>query len=480
VLAIVLGVLVGLFAFQYKGTDRVAAWFGPVMVLWFVVLAVLGVIHIAQAPVVLAAFDPRHAVAFFTANRFAGFVALGAVFLAVTGGEALYADMGHFGRRPVQLAWLSFVLPALMLNYLGQGALVLSSPAAVANPFYLMAPAWLLLPLVVLATAATVIASQAVISGAFSVTQQTIQLGLCPRMEIRHTSEKQQGQIYMPEVNERLLIGVVALVLLFGSSNNLAAAYGIAVTGTMTATTLLAYVVVRYLWRWPLAVSLAIAGGFLAIDLAFLSANLLKLFTGGWIPLLLAAVLCVMMATWRQGRMILADKLRESSMPTALFLARIDEKPPLRVPGTAIYMTRHSDMLPNAMLHNLKHNKVLHQHVVLLTVETQDEPRVDAASRVTVEPLRPDVLRVFVRYGFMETPDIPVALAACERFGVKTDAIDTSYFLGRETLIPSPVPPMMRWQERLFFLLSRNAVSATDFFRIPTDQVVELGAQVPM
>ncbi|MBL8659313.1 MAG: potassium transporter Kup [Rhodospirillales bacterium] len=480
VIGIALVVLVGLFAFQYMGTDRVGAWFGPIMLLWFATLAVLGLINIVHHPSVLAAFDPRYAVRFFTENGFAGFVALGAVFLAVTGGEALYADMGHFGRRPVQLAWLLFVLPSLMLNYLGQSALVLVNPSAVSNPFYLMAPSWLLVALVALATVATVIASQAVISGAFSVTRQAIQLGFCPRMEIRHTSEHQSGQIYMPQVNERLLMGVVILVLLFESSANLAAAYGIAVTGTMAATTLLAWVVVRKLWGWPLLPSVAVIGVFLAVDLAFLGANLLKLFQGGWVPLLIGISLYTLMRTWRDGRVILAGKLRDSSLPTELFLKRVDVKPPLRVPGTAIYLTRHSDMLPHALLHNLKHNKVLHEKVILLTVETQPVPRVNRRGRLATHQLRSDFSHVYLRYGFMETPNIPEALREMKDGGLDVDAIDTSFFLGRETLIPSPVPPLSRWRERLFILLSRNAVSGTDFFHIPAGKVVELGAQVPL
>jgi KUP system potassium uptake protein len=473
-------ILVALFTFQYKGTDRVGSWFGPIMLTWFTTLAVLGVLHIIKQPVVLSAFDPRYAWRFFAENGFPGFVALGAVFLAVTGGEALYADMGHFGRVPVQLAWLFFVLPSLMLNYLGQSALVLANPEAVRNPFYLMAPEWLQAPLVGLATLAAIIASQAVISGAYSVTRQAIQLGFCPRMEVKHTSERQEGQIYMPEVNERLLIGVVALVLLFGTSSNLAAAYGIAVTGTMAATTLLAYVVVRKLWRWPLLPSLLGAGAFLVIDLAFLGANLLKIFQGGWVPLIIAGALCTLMLTWRDGREILAAKLRDASLPTDVFLKRLETKEPLRVPGTAIYLTRHSEMLPNALLHNLKHNKVLHESVILLTVQTLPVPRVGDPGRITLRRLRPDFCHVFLYYGFMEAPDIPKALRSCTALGVEVDDINTSFFLGRETLIPSPVPPMSYWRSRLFILLSRNSVSATDFFRIPSYQVVELGAQVPI
>lgn len=480
VLPTTLIVLALLFGFQFKGTERVGAWFGPIMVIWFLVLAALGVTQIVRQPAVLAAFDPRYAIEFFLTHGFVGFAALGAVVLAVTGGEALYADMGHFGVRPIRMAWTTFVLPALAVNYLGQAALVLEVPEAASNPFYLLAPEWLRLPLVGLATMATVIASQAVISGAFSVTQQAIQLGFCPRMEIRHTSEHRIGQIYMPEVNERLFVAVVVLVLMFQSSSALASAYGIAVTGTMTATTLLAFFVVRRVWHWSLPLSLAVIGAFLVADLAFLGATALKIVDGGWVPLALAAVLCIMMTTWRRGRAILGEKLREATIPTALFLERLDQKQPLRVPGTAVYLTRHIDELPNALLHNLKHNKVLHEKVVLLTVETAEVPRVADEERTKVTALRPDFFRIFVSFGFMEIPDIPQALAQCRRHGVDLTGLDTSFFLGRETLIPAMHPPMSRWRERLFIVLSRNAVSASDFFNIPTDRVVELGAQVPI
>jgi KUP system potassium uptake protein len=480
VIPVALAVLAVLFALQYRGTDKVGGYFGPVMLVWFATLGGLGLVQLIQRPEVLLAFDPRYAAAFFADNGFLGFLALGAVILAVTGGEALYADMGHFGVRPVRLAWMTFVLPALALNYLGQGALVLGDPAAAAHPFYHLAPEWLLLPLVGLATAATIIASQAVISGAFSLTQQAIQLGFCPRMEIRHTSEHQIGQIYMPEVNERLFIGVVALVIIFQSSSNLAAAYGIAVAGTMTATTLLAFIVVRHVWGWRLITCLAVIGPLLLVDLAFLGANAWKVFDGGWVPLALAGLLVMMMTTWRHGRKVLAERLREETIPIALFLERLDRKAPPQVTGTAVYMTRHTEELPNALLHNLKHNKVLHQRVVLLTVQTLQIPRVPAAERLTLETPRANFHHLFLRCGFMETPDIPQALQECSRFGLDFPMIETSFFLGRETLIPAVHPPMSRWRERLFILLSKNAVSATDFFRIPADRVIELGAQVPV
>jgi KUP system potassium uptake protein len=417
---------------------------------------------------------------FFAENGFAGFAALGAVVLAITGGEALYADMGHFGARPVRLAWLGFVLPALALNYMGQSALVLSHPEAAQNPFYLLAPHWLLLPLVGLATAATVIASQAVISGAFSLTQQAIQLGFCPRMEIRHTSPQQIGEIYVPDANERLLIGVIALVLIFQSSSGLANAYGIAVTGTMVCTTLLAFIVVRRIWGWSLVASSVVIGFFLLIDLAFLSANLLKTLSGGWIPMLFALLLCAMMLTWWRGREALRRRLRQDSLPLQVFFERLAEKQPTRVSGTAIYLTPHDDLLPHALLHNLKHNKVLHERVVFLTVETLPIPHVPQRERLVLQWLRPDFAKLTVRYGFMQTPNVPRALTRAGALGLDLDMMQTSFFVGRETLVPSVQPPLSGWQERLFILLSKNAASASDFFCIPTDRVVELGAQVPI
>ena len=480
VVPIALAVLVGLFAFQRHGTEKVGAWFGPVMTLWFATLAALGAVHVIGNPAVLTAVDPRHAIRFFAENGFAGFAALGGVVLAITGAEALYADMGHFGARPVRLGWLGFVFPALALNYMGQSALVLESPEAAHNPFYLLAPEWALLPLVGLATAATVIASQAVISGAYSLTQQAIQLGLWPREEIRHTSETQMGQIYLPVTNARLLIGVIVLVLFFGSSSGLASAYGIAVTGTMVTTSLLAFIVLRYGWGWSLPLSIVVIGSFLLIDLAFLGANLLKILSGGWVPLLFAAALCMTMTTWRRGRQAIATKLREGTLPTEIFLERLDEKQPIRVPGTAIYLTGDCEMLPHALLHNLKHNKVLHERVVFLTVQTLGVPRVPRQDRVRIEQLRPDVFRITVFYGFMQTPHVPRALVAANRLGVQFDRMDTSYFVGRETLVPSMQPTLSGWRETLFIILSKNAASATDFFQIPTNRVVELGTQVPI
>ena len=480
VVPIAVAVLVGLFAFQKHGTDKVGSWFGPIMLVWFATLAVLGAIQIAAHPGVLQAIDPRHAVGFFAHNGFVGFTALGGVVLAITGGEALYADMGHFGARPVRLSWLVFVLPALALNYMGQSALVLTAPEAAHNPFYLLAPEWALLPLVGLATAATVIASQAVISGVFSLTRQAIQLGFCPRMEIRHTSPRQIGQIYLPDANERLLIGVIALVLFFRSSSGLANAYGIAVTGTMVMTSLLAFVVVHKRWGWSLPLAVGVIGFFLVIDLAFLGANILKVFSGGWVPLVFATVLCLMMLTWNRGRLEVGKKMAKQSMPMEMFLQRLDEKQPMRVAGTAIFLTAQGDMLPIAFLHNLKHNKVLHERVIFLTVQTLGIPRVPRKERVRIETLRPDFLRMTVTYGFMQTPNVPRALVLAAEQGLRFDMMETSFFLGRETLVPSVMPPLSGWQERLFILMAKNATSATDFFCIPTDRVVELGAQVPI
>ncbi len=480
VLAISITVLTALFLSQSHGTEKIGLLFGPIMLAWFGIIGAMGALEVARNPGVLAAVNPVYAVSFFTENGFAGFLALGGVVLAVTGGEALYADMGHFGVKPIKLAWLCCVMPALMLNYFGQSALILEQADAVRNPFYLLAPNWLILPLVMLATMATVIASQAVISGVFSATQQAIQLGFCPKMEVRHTSDHHEGQIYLPEANERLLGWVVVLVLVFQSSDRLANAYGIAVTGTMAATSLLFFLVMRRRWGWPLSLCILLTVALLTIDLAFFFANIMKVFDGGWIPLCLAGLLAVLMTSWRQGREILAERLRAETMETSLFLSRLDAKPQLRVRGTAIYLTRHATLLPNAMLHNLKHNKILHDRVVFLTVTSTDTPRVTPEERVTVSALRHDFFHVVMRFGFTELPDVPEALNECARYGLEFDEMDTSYFLGRETLIPATTPPMPRWRERIFILLSKNSYSAADYYRIPTDRVVELGAQVPV
>ena len=435
----------------------------------------------SESPAILKALNPAYGATFLFTHGWIAFIVLGSVVLAVTGGEALYADMGHFGKLPIQIAWFALVLPALVLNYFGQSALMLDNPEAAKNPFYLLVPEWGLYPMVALATAATVIASQAVISGVFSLSRQAVQLGYSPRLEIRHTSDEEEGQIYIPRANWGLLLGIVALVVGFKSSTNLAAAYGIAVTGTMGATTILALVVARSLWKWPLWLCLVIGAGFLVVDLAFLGANLLKVAHGGWFPLAVGAGMLLLMATWKKGRQILSRRLSEGALPLDLFLSQQKESTSIiRVRGTAVFMTGGTETVPIALLHNLKHNKVLHQRVVFLTVLTEDIPRVSARDRVVVEGLAEGFYRITVRYGFVQEPDIPKVLRLCKAYGLEFDMMDTSFFLGRETLIPSTHPEMAEWRERLFVVMSRNAVSATDFFRIPAGRVVELGTQVQL
>ncbi|MBL8671524.1 MAG: KUP/HAK/KT family potassium transporter, partial [Alphaproteobacteria bacterium] len=472
-------VIFALFWVQRQGTARVGAFFGRIMCAWFAVLAVLGIVGIAGRPEVLEALNPAHAVRFFLANGFLGFVILGSVVLAVTGVEALYADMGHFGRKPIRRAWLALVWPALVLNYFGQGALLLETPEAARNPFFLLAPDWALYPMVALATLATIIASQAVISGAFSVARQAVQLGFLPRLEVLHTSEEEKGQIYLPQVNWILCIGVLALILGFQSSSALASAYGIAVTGTMVITTTLAFVVV---WRRAGAVRYALAplfAVFLTIDLSFFSACALKALGGGWVPIAVSLAMFTLMTTWTRGRKIVLDHLRDDALPVSAFLARVKDGYPHRVAGTAIFMTGNRDVVPYALLHNLKHNKVLHERVVLLNVATDEEPRVPESERVSVEDLGKGFHKVVVRYGFKESPDVPRALGSCAAQGLGFDMMSTSFFLGRERLVPSAVRPQMAlWRERLFIWLSRNSLSATEFFQIPSNRVVELGAQV--
>ena len=480
VIPITVLILVGLFAVQSHGTARVGAFFGPVMLLWFAILALLGLINMMKAPQVLAAFDPEYAMRFFVTNRGHGFLVLGAVFLVMTGGEALYADMGHFGKLPIRLAWFTLVLPAILLNYLGQGALLLSNPDAIANPFYLLAPSWALYPLVALATIATVIASQAVISGVFSMTRQAVQLGFCPHIEIRHTSASEIGQIYLPGANWGLLIGVLVLVLGFESSSNLAAAYGIAVTITMVITTLLVLVLARRAWGWSgFKLGLGIVF-FLLVDLAFFSANALKIGHGGWIALLIGAVIFTLMVTWKDGRALLNQRLRENAMPLDLFLQSLTRGSTLRVPGTAVFLTSTPDGVPNALLHNLKHNKVVHERLVLLTVVTEEIPRVEDRDRVTVHCLGSNTYRIIIRYGFTEDPDLPHALALCEPYGLSFEMMDTTFFLGRATLIPTDRAGMALWRERLFANMFRTATRPMDFFRIPYNRVVELGTQVEL
>jgi len=471
-------ILILLFAVQSRGTARVAAFFGPVMMVWFIALAVGGLWHIGQNWSVLLAFNPYYGVHFLLNHGMIGFYTLGAVFLVMTGAEALYADLGHFGRGPIRIAWLAVVLPALVVNYLGQGALVLADPKAIENPFFLLFPDWALLPMVILATAATVIASQAVITGAYSLTRQAIQLGLLPRLEIRHTSEALFGQIYMPRVNMLLLVGVLLLVALFRSSSSLASAYGIAVTGTMVVTALMSIVVIRHVWRWPLIGALALMLPFLFIDLTFLAANLLKIAEGGWMPLALGAIVMVLMYTWRRGSRLLVMKTRKLEIPLDTLVASLEKKPPIRVPGTAVFLTSDPGFAPTALMHSLKHYKVLHEKNVILTVETADTPRVNPAERVRIEPVGETFLRVVLRFGFMEQPNVPKALAIARRAGWTFDIMSTSFFLSRRLLKPAAKSGMPRWQDRLFISLTRTANDATDYFQIPTGRVVEVGTQV--
>jgi KUP system potassium uptake protein len=478
VVPITVVILVALFSVQSRGTAKVAAFFGPLTVIWFAAIAIAGLWHIGQNWTVLLAFNPYYGVNFLLHHGIIGFYTLGAVFLVMTGAEALYADLGHFGRGPIRFAWLVVVLPALLLNYLGQGALVLANPKSIENPFFLLYPDWALLPMVLLATAATVIASQAVITGAYSLTRQAIQLGLLPRLEIRHTSESLFGQIYMPRVNTLLLVGVLLLVGLFRSSSALASAYGIAVTGTMVVTAMMAIVVIRRVWRWPLIAALALMLPFLFIDLTFLAANLLKIVEGGWMPLLLGALVMAVMYTWRRGSRLLFEKTRRLETPLESLVASLEKKPPQRVPGTAVFLTSDPASAPTALLHSLKHYKVLHEKNVILTIETADTPRVDTAERVRIEPVGQTFSRVVLRFGFMESPNVPKALAIARKLGWQFDIMSTSFFLSRRSLKPAAKSGMPRWQDRLFIALTRVANDATDYFQIPTGRVVEVGTQV--
>ncbi len=480
VIPISLGVLASLFLIQRRGTARVGALFGPVMLMWFAALALLGMVHIANHPDVLRALNPAYAVAFFREHQWGGMLVLGAVVLVVTGGEALYADMGHFGRRPIRYGWFGLVLPALLLNYFGQGALLIYEPEAAVNPFYHLAPDWALYPMVLLSTAATVIASQAVISGAFSVTRQAMQLGYAPRMHTQHTSEREIGQIYIPFINWMLLIGIIALVLGFQSSSNLAAAYGIAVTGTMAIDTILAFVVVRRLWGWNWAVTVVGMMFFLSFDLAFFGANAMKILQGGWFPLVVGIAVFTLLATWKRGREIMRERMQALAIAQEPFLESITRHPPARVPGTAVFLTTSHEGVPHAMLHNLKHNKVLHERVILLTVVFQDVPHIDDSERLEIRPLGHNFFKVFVIYGFKDLPDIPAALDMCGGHGLECNMLDTSFFLSRETLIATRKPGMALWREKLFIGMMRNAGTATGFFQIPTNRVVELGTQIEL
>jgi len=475
---ITLIILVGLFFFQRRGTASVGALFGPIMVIWFAVLALMGGMAIVEHPAVLAAVNPLYGLDFLLGNSALGFFALGAVVLCITGAEALYADMGHFGAKPIQYAWLGYVLPALIINYFGQGALLLDNPTAIENPFFLMAPDWALYPLVILATVATIIASQAVISGAFSITQQAIQLGYTPRLEIQHTSDREIGQIYLPAINWLLLIAIIGLVIGFQTSSNLAAAYGIAVTGTMLITNLLAIAVAVRLWQWsPLRAVLG-ALPFIVIDLGFFLANSVKIPDGGWFPLAFGLGVFILLTTWKRGRELLHDRLAADALQLKPFITDIAGSGVERVPGTAIFMTPNPDLVPHAMLHSLKHFKTLHEQVIVLSVSVFEVPYVPEIDRVEVRKLAGNFSQVVVQYGFKDEPDIPAALALCADAGLHIDMMDASFFLGRETLIPKLGSDMAYWRELIFVAMFRNAGSATSYFKIPSNRVVELGAQI--
>jgi len=478
VVPLTLLLLGALFIVQRRGTAHVGHYFGPVMILWFCSIGVLGGWEIARRPSILLAVDPRYAIELLIHHPWHGFVLLGSVVLAVTGAEALYADMGHFGRSPIRRAWLRFVFPALLLNYFGQGALLLGKPAAIANPFFLLAPGWAVYPLVVLASTATVIASQAVISGAFSITHQAVQLGYLPRMLVRHTSEQEIGQVYVPAINGLLLVAVVATVLGFRSSDALGGAYGIAVTGTMSVTTVLAFVYFRWGVGWPLWQLIPLFALFLCVDLSFFSANLLKIIDGGWFPLAIAGTLYVIMMTWLWGRQRLAAQRASGALPLATLLEGLQPGHPVRVPGTAVYMTARVDNVPAALLHNLKHNKILHERNVLMTVRTEDVPRLPEAERLQIDHLSQNFHTVTIRYGFLEEPDIPRALALCRIGGFRFNLMETSFFVGREKIVAKGRSGIMLPFKKLFVLLSNLALDATEFFRIPTNRIVELGGQV--
>ncbi len=478
VIPISIAVIVLLFAIQSRGTGRVGRLFGPIMALWFATIGILGGAEVSKDPSVLQAISPHHAVIFILHHGWMAFIVLGAVVLAVTGAEALYADMGHFGARPIKRAWLGFVLPCLVLNYLGQGALVIRHPAAIANPFFLLGPGWLRLPLVLLATFATVIASQAVISGAYTVTRQCVQLGFLPRMKIQHTSSAEEGQIFVPQINAILAVGVILLVLTFRSSGNLASAYGIAVTGTFNCDCLLAMFVFHRQFGWSRTLAGTVFGCFSVIDTIFLLANALKIPEGGYVPLLTGAMLLALMTTWKRGRDLLLMRWRQESLPLASFLARLPQSRTIRVPGMAVFLTGNSDFVPGALLHNLKHNKVLHEKVLFVTVQNLDRPEAGPEGRARVEELAPNVHRVILRYGFMESPNIPRALEELRHAGIEYDPMQVSFFLGREVLVRSMAPKLPLWRMYLYLLMARNATPTTEFFRIPSDRVVELGMRI--
>ncbi|TAM61998.1 MAG: potassium transporter Kup [Rhodanobacter sp.] len=479
IVPITLGVIIGLFWLQKHGTHRIGAVFGPVCVIWFLSIAALGIRGIVHYPGVLWALSPGYGVSFFLRNHAEAFFALGSVVLAVTGTEALYADMGHFGRKPIRLAWFAFVLPALVLNYFGQGALLLHDPGAVVNPFYHLVPKALIFPMIALATAATVIASQAVISGAFSMTREAMQLGYLPRMRVVHTSSEMSGQIFVPWINRILLVLILAAVLGFHSSDNLASAYGVAVTGTMVITTLLALIVARYQWRWRMPTIVAVGILLLTVDIGFFSANIIKIESGGWFPLVLGLGVFVLMTTWRRGRELVVREIKQSGLALAPFIASIAKHPPPCVPGTAVFLTANQHAVPHALLHNLKHNKVLHERNVLLTVETLETPLAEPDERIHLTLLEGNFYGLELRFGFAEDPNIPSALALCVREGLGFDLMDTTFFLSRETIVADKRRPGMAvWRDKLFAFLSRNALPATAFFQIPGNRLIELGTQV--
>jgi len=478
VIPIVVVIIAALFMVQRYGTAKVATWFGPITAIWFIVMTIGGFLHIADDPGIFAALNPYHAVRYVATHGHTSLLVIGAAFLSVTGAEALYADLGHFGRKPIQAAWLGFVFPALTANYLGQGALVLANPEAIRNPFYLLFPEWALLPVVLLATAATVIASQAVISGAFSMTRQAIQLKLLPRMEIEHTSETHVGQIYMPQVNTLLMVAVILLVVMFGSSSKLATAYGISVTGEMVITACLAFIVIWRVWRWPLWVSALLIAPFLIIDLVFFGANLLKITEGGWLPILFALAVMFIMRCWVRGTRILFDKSRRNDVPLNELVKNLEKSSVVRVPGTAVFLTSDPETAPSSLLHSLKHYRVLHQKNVLLTVVTSNTPRIEDADRVRIEPINDSFMRVFMSFGYMETPNVPKALTLCRKQGWKYDIMSTSFFLSRRSIKPASHHLFSRIQDKVFIKLAINASDATEYFHIPTGRVVEIGTQM--
>ena len=478
VIPLTLVILFGLFAVQKRGTSGIGKFFGPITVVWFLVIALLGLMHIATNPAVLAALNPYYALRFMWLQPGTTFIILGAVVLCVTGGEALYADMGHFGKKPIRLAWFSVVMPALTLNYFGQGALLLENPTAVKNPFYLMAPDWALIPLVILATMATVIASQALITGAFSVTKQVIQLGYLPRLQILHTSVKEAGQIYIPFVNWGLFAAIVLAVVMFKSSSNLAAAYGIAVCTDMLITTVLTFFVIRFHWKYPLWLCIAATGFFFVVDLAFWASNMFKLFDGGWFPLVIGGVIFMLMVTWKEGRNLLSVKLRSDALDLSGFLEAVFVSPPTRVDGTAVFLTSEVGTVPNALLHNLKHNKVLHAHNLFVTVKNHEVPWIGLDKRLVIEPLGHHCWQVVVHYGFKNDPDLPKALEQIKGHGCEFEDMTTSYFLSRDTVIPTMGAGMAQWREKLFAQMHHNASAAADFLKLPNNAVVELGSKI--